>query len=170
MNDPQPEGHMASHIERRKFLATPRRRCNRVAARGTRAAAGSDSAHRCADGIRRKRSGSASLDQSSHGGDNMAVKWSNWASLGKPEKAGIGRPFVQHNQDGRLEVFAVGGGEIFNIWQVFPNAGWTDGWQSLASPRSELSAQGGGFDADLDSHVVGRNADGRLEIFAGGGN
>jgi hypothetical protein len=22
MNDPQPEGHMASHIERRKFLAT----------------------------------------------------------------------------------------------------------------------------------------------------
>src|SRR5262249_19755540 len=23
MNDPQPEGHMASHIERRKFLVTP---------------------------------------------------------------------------------------------------------------------------------------------------
>jgi hypothetical protein len=100
----------------------------------------------------------------------MAVKWSNWASLGKPEKAGIGRPFVQHNQDGRLEVFAVGGGEIFNIWQVFPNAGWTDGWQSLASPSSELSAQGVGFGADLDSHVVGRNADGRLEIFARGVN
>jgi hypothetical protein len=48
-------------------------------------------------------------DSSHRGRDNMAVKWSNWASLGKPEKAGIGRPLVQHNQDGRLEVFAVGG-------------------------------------------------------------
>src|SRR5262245_18812530 len=39
MNDPQLEGHMASHIERRKFLATWRG-SGRVAARGARAAAG----------------------------------------------------------------------------------------------------------------------------------
>src|SRR6516165_11063141 len=30
MNDPQPEGHMASHIGRRKFLATPQLMRDRV--------------------------------------------------------------------------------------------------------------------------------------------
>src|SRR5215472_17514902 len=39
MNDPQPEGHMASHIGRRKFLATLGGRGGGVAARGARAAA-----------------------------------------------------------------------------------------------------------------------------------
>src|SRR6516165_3309417 len=42
MNDPQSEGHMASHIGRRKFLAT----LGGVAAGGARAAAHARAAHR----------------------------------------------------------------------------------------------------------------------------
>jgi hypothetical protein len=32
----------------------------------------------------------------------MAMKWSSWESLGKPQEADIGRPFVQRNQDGSV--------------------------------------------------------------------
>ena len=71
----------------------------------------------------------------------------------------LGRPFAQRNQDGRLEVFAIGLGGIFNIWQVFPNAGWRDGWLSMGRPSSNVG---------IRSHVVGTNADGRQEIFAVG--
>ena len=46
------------------------------------------------------------------------VQWSNWESLGKPKETELRRPFVQQNQDGRLEVFAPGLGGIFNIAQV----------------------------------------------------
>jgi hypothetical protein len=87
----------------------------------------------------------------------MAIKWSSWASLGKPPETEIGRPFVQRNQDGRLEVFALGRGEIFNISQVSPNGPWREGWHSKGRPSSEVG---------IKSHIVGRNADGRLEIFA----
>ena len=66
---------------------------------------------------------------------------------------------MQRNQDGRLEVFAIGLGGIFNISQVFPNGGWRDGWRSKGRPSSNVG---------IKSHVVGRNADGRLEIFAVG--
>jgi hypothetical protein len=46
----------------------------------------------------------------------MAIKkWSPWASLGKPERTSIGNPFAHRNQDGRLEVFALGAGALFNI-------------------------------------------------------
>ena len=89
----------------------------------------------------------------------MDIQWSNWASLGKPQDTAIGRPFAQHNQDGRLEVFAIGQGGLFNIWQVFPNAGWAEGWHSKDRPSSKIG---------IKSHVVGRNADGRQEIFAVG--
>ena len=87
----------------------------------------------------------------------MAIQWSNWASLGKPQETALSRPFVQRNQDGRLEVFAIGLGEIFNIWQTFPNGAWHDGWRSKGSPSSNVR---------IKSHLVGRNADGRQEIFA----
>ena len=50
----------------------------------------------------------------------MAIQWSSWASLGKPPETELGRPFAQRNQDGRLEVFALGQGGIFNISQVVP--------------------------------------------------
>lgn len=87
----------------------------------------------------------------------MAIQWSKWESLGRPQETEVGRPFVQRNQDGRLEVFAIGPGGIFNIWQVFPNAAWHDGWLGLGKPSSKVR---------ITSHVVGRNADGRQEIFA----
>jgi hypothetical protein len=89
----------------------------------------------------------------------MAIQWSNWASLGKPAETEIGKPFVQRNQDGRLEVFAVGRGEMFNIAQVSPNGAWRKNWRSKGRPASDIG---------IKSHVVGRNADGRLEMFAVG--
>src|SRR5258708_5728022 len=89
----------------------------------------------------------------------MAIKWSSWVSLGKPSETEIGRPFAQCNQDGRLEVFALGQGCIFNISQVSPNAPWRDDWRSKGKPSSDVG---------IISHVVGKNADGRLEIFAVG--
>jgi hypothetical protein len=86
----------------------------------------------------------------------MAIKWTDWASLGKPQEADISRPFVQRNQDGRLEVFAIGAGAIFNISQVSRNGGWRERWRSKERPSSDVG---------IKAHVVGKNADGRLEIF-----
>jgi hypothetical protein len=95
----------------------------------------------------------------------MAIKWSSWASLGKPAETEIGRPFVQRNQDGRLEVFALGRGEasdtpklgeVFNISQVSPNGAWRKDWRSKGRPSSQVG---------LTSHVVGRNADGRGDFW-----
>lgn len=37
---------------------------------------------------------------------------------GQAANTELGRPFVSHNQNGRLEVFATTHGAIFNIWQV----------------------------------------------------
>jgi hypothetical protein len=91
----------------------------------------------------------------------MAIEWSQWASLGKPKTTKIGNPFVQSNQDGRLEVFGVGTGALFNIWQLFPNAGWQESWAEKGKPSPNVG---------IKSHVVGRNADGRQEIFAVGGD
>ena len=89
----------------------------------------------------------------------MAVKWSTWASLGKPAGRELGRPVVQRNPDGRLEVFAVGQGEMFNISQISPDGAWRGDWRSKGRPSAEVG---------IRSHVVGRNADGRLEIFSVG--
>src|SRR5712692_10940495 len=84
------------------------------------------------------------------------IQWSNWASLGKPPDTELGRPYAQRNQDGRLEVFASGAA---NIWQVVPNGGWSEGWHSKGSPSPNVG---------IIPHVIGTNADGRLEIFAVG--
>jgi hypothetical protein len=100
-----------------------------------------------------KRNGTEALGKERQ----MAIEWSRWESLGKPQETELGRPFANHNQDGRLEVFAIGLGGIFNIWQVFPNGGWRNGWLSKDRPTSDIR---------IKSHVVGRNADGRQEIFA----
>jgi hypothetical protein len=88
----------------------------------------------------------------------MAIQWSSWASVGKPPESELARPFVQRNHDGRLEVFALGRGSIFNIWQIFPNGAWHEGWLDMGHPSS----------IRITAHVVGRNADGREEIFAVG--
>lgn len=85
----------------------------------------------------------------------MAVSWSQWATLGQPQQP-LHMPFVQNNHDGRLEVFALGAGEVFAIWQLFPNAGWASGWLC----HGELPG------AEVRALVVGNNADGRQEIFA----
>src|SRR3954454_22565973 len=88
----------------------------------------------------------------------MAIQWvGRWESLGKPPEAELSSPFAQRNQDGRLEVFAIGNGEIFNIAQVVPNGGWSDGWANKNSPAATIR---------IKANVVGRNADGRQEMFA----
>ena len=56
-----------------------------------------------------------------------AVQSSTWASLGKPQEAQFGQPFVSHNQVGRLKVFAIGQGALLYICHIAPNGGWADG-------------------------------------------
>jgi GR25 family glycosyltransferase involved in LPS biosynthesis len=68
-------------------------------------------------------------------------------------------PIAQRNQDGRLEVFVNGLGGIFNISQVTPNGDWRSDWLSGGRPSANIG---------IKSHVVGSNADRRLEIFAVG--
>lgn len=61
------------------------------------------------------------------------------------------------NQDGRNELFALGGDKvIYHRWQSTVNGEW-DGWHTL-----------GGH--DIRSITTALNADGRLEVFAIGGN
>ena len=58
---------------------------------------------------------------------------------------------VGSNEDGRLEIFVQAADNTFwHKWQTAPNNGWSD-WQGL---------QGSG------SAFLGRNNDGRLELFA----
>ncbi len=87
----------------------------------------------------------------------MSSKWSRWGSLGAPAEVTIGDPVVQSNQDGRLEVFVPGGGVFFNRWQVAPNVGWVDFWNKKGKPQPNV---------DVRTLTVGRNQDGRLEVFA----
>ena len=76
---------------------------------------------------------------------------------------------IVQNADGRLEVFARGVDRaLIHIWQTAPNNGWSD-WDSLGIPHPEYRAPDGFAIGDLDSApAVGRNADGRLEVFAVG--
>jgi hypothetical protein len=84
--------------------------------------------------------------------------WNGWASLGG-QLAASGTA-VGQNLDGRLELFgAVSGGapgpELAHIWQTSPNGGWS-AWSNLGAPVAQF----------LGFPTVGRNADGRLEVFA----
>ncbi len=68
-------------------------------------------------------------------------------------------PTVARNRDGRLEAFAIGSRDPFtadlvHIWQPAANSGPWSGWASL------------GGDLKAIAPAVGRNADGRLEVFA----
>ena len=84
--------------------------------------------------------------------------WSGFNSLGNPPGGSTAlSPQVIANQDGRLEVFGVDKlGTVWHNWQT-PNSG-NDGWSGWNS----LGSAGGGTSFDL---AVGRNKDGRLEIF-----
>jgi hypothetical protein len=102
---------------------------------------------------------------------NPGGAWSEWESLGVPHpefRSPDGRfvygtmssvPTVSRNRDGRLEVFAVGLRDIYtadlvHIWQPAANSGPWSGWASL------------GGNLKLVAPAVGRNADGRMEVFA----
>jgi len=76
-----------------------------------------------------------------------------WYPLGGTFTAGVG---AARNQDGRLEVFGIGGGgAMYHTWQTTAGGGWA-GWSSL----------GGSFDAGVGAVT---NADGRLEVLGLGG-
>jgi hypothetical protein len=75
--------------------------------------------------------------------------YSNWSYAGGPVlgNAGVGR-----NEDGRLEIFAVGSDSaLWQRWQLAPNSDWS-GWNSLEGSVTGVPG-------------VGSNTDGRLEIF-----
>jgi hypothetical protein len=89
----------------------------------------------------------------------------NWSSLGIPGPLtrSTASPIVAQNADGCLEAF-LGPQDVdakvdalWHIWQTSPGGGWS-AWASLNWP-TKISV--GSFD-------VGRNADGRLEIFISG--
>ena len=89
--------------------------------------------------------------------------WSGWDSFGSPPGVPftIGDPRVVRNEDGRLEVFILGSdGNIWHIWQVAPNNGWS-GWDSFPAAPAGV-ANGAPF--------VGTNQDGRIELFVTGGD
>lgn len=83
--------------------------------------------------------------------------WSEWVSHGTAGGGFFDHPAVESSADGRLELFLTGvDGNIWHIWQTVASNGWSS-W------TSEGSAGGGFTDAAPE---VGRNGDGRLELFA----
>jgi hypothetical protein len=82
--------------------------------------------------------------------------WSSWQPL---YGALITQLAIGNDNDGRLEVFALGGDKsVYHDWETAPNAPnrWS-GWYKL-----------GGF--DIQQVTVGRRADGRLEVVVLGGD
>ena len=80
---------------------------------------------------------------------------SSWTSLGGGIKADSS-PAVAINNDGRLQVFVVGtNNQLYYKTQSSPNSNtWSSSWTSL-----------GGALRDNSDPVVGKNNDGRLEVF-----
>jgi hypothetical protein len=85
--------------------------------------------------------------------------WSSWSSLGKPYGGTVQWPVVGQNQDGRLEVFAQIAGldstfYVYHLAQSAPgNWNWSY-WDTL------------GFSEARAAPAVGRNQDGRMDVFA----
>lgn len=88
--------------------------------------------------------------------------WSSWASLGAPSGVRVTALAVAQNQDGRLELFAVCDGVpcVAHTWQTAPNEGWSS-WHALSDADIPYSPTMGAL-----ALTVGRNQDGRLEVFA----
>jgi hypothetical protein len=87
--------------------------------------------------------------------------WSGWASLDAPPDDFSGPLALGANADGRLELFAPeafagGDQEVWHRWQRTPGGDWS-GWSSMGSPGGELLPD--------PPPALGRNADGRLELF-----
>src|SRR5260370_24571733 len=80
----------------------------------------------------------------------------DWSALGTPTSTIELSLTVAQNTDGRLEVFTVGtDGTLWHIWQTIPDKSWSN-WDPLTKPPNTnvLVVPG-----------VGKNADGRLEVF-----
>ena len=82
--------------------------------------------------------------------------WGSWQKLKSPSAAvGLTGIALGSNQDGRLQVFAIGADAIVHtIWQQTPGGGWS-GWDMLAAANPAVAAL-----------AVAQNQDGRLEVFA----
>jgi hypothetical protein len=82
-----------------------------------------------------------------------AYPFLGWTSLGKPPGSSLGLPFVGHNQDGRIELFAMGSNEhLWHIFQTDPNGMWSTGWDEFVGGNSYCA-------------IAGENLDGRMELF-----
>jgi hypothetical protein len=80
----------------------------------------------------------------------------NWTSLGKPIVTIKSSPSVGQNADGHLEVFTIGSdGTLWHIWQNISDKSWHS-WDPLNKPPNTKL---------LTMPSVGKNADGRLEVF-----
>ncbi|GLW11550.1 hypothetical protein Misp01_66780 [Microtetraspora sp. NBRC 13810] len=93
-----------------------------------------------------------------HRWQNPGGGWSGWANLGGSLHAETW-PVVGVNADGRLELFVIGtNGRLSRNFQLAVNgtSGWS-GWYSMGGDLVTGANEG---------PAVGRNADGRLEVFA----
>jgi len=83
----------------------------------------------------------------------------HWTSLGGTWD---GDPVLTQNADGRLELMNIGGNaHLFDLAQVAPNGSWWSQWADLGPPPP------GGTPG---RPALGRNLDGRLEVFLRGGD
>lgn len=85
--------------------------------------------------------------------------YTNWFILGEhQEKRAADHLLGCSNADGRLEIFALDGFEMFHIWQVVPNGSW--------SPWTRIDELAPGTAGGIR---IGINPDGRIELFGVGG-
>ena len=88
---------------------------------------------------------------------SAADDWSGWVSEGTAGGGFFDHPVVGSSADGRLELFLTG--QDGSIWHKSQTAA-SNGWSAWVSEGSA----GGGFTAAAPE--LGRNGDGRLELFA----
>ncbi|MEU8679529.1 hypothetical protein [Streptomyces sp. NPDC048560] len=90
------------------------------------------------------------------------IHWNpeGWRLLGKPPTASLtGNIVVGENADGRLEIFCHGSDN--NIWHIWQNG--VNGQGGWSGPAQWDSLGGGSL---VSAPAVGRNFDGRLDLYA----
>ena len=119
------------------------------------------------------RSADGRLELFVHGTDNKlyhqwetgvgTFAWSGWNTFdadSTPAGGLVDHPVVAPSTDGRLELFLTGGdGNVYHSWQTIASNGWSTPWVWRV-PRAAASAP--------PLPGLGRNGDGRLELFAVG--
>jgi len=106
-----------------------------------------------------------------HSWQTSSGAWSLWSQMGTHFTGqggfGLSEIAVGHNADGRLEAFSIG--NDLGLWHIYQQVPWNTG---SSANWSDWESLGGPYDAKADKGikevVVGRNADGRLEVFAKG--